>query len=242
LVGFEQPYAKVQLNLPVDDNLARDGLEAARKVFEAVGCRHAEFPDVIVYLVDEDDMQGDTARIGLMRMTNNVDGSFEMHLFDNVTGNVLDKYKEQFDSLIKADSFYSALSDGVDAARFERLLSTGSSETSGNDARAEDDVFQDEGIPYHAAYFDLSFPSSWKDRWEVEYGHEFREAMSATNYFYSFRLDGVVQFGIECKKFALDAGHSIGSTGERQVEFYAADALSEEDSAFIRSSITIKKE
>ena len=230
-VNLEQPSVKVQLDLPVNGNLARDGLEAARKVFKAVGYQHAEFPSITVFLVNEDRMEGNRARIELTRTTNYDDGSFKLHVIEMVEGDQLEGYAGDFESLMQADAFYSALSNGVDAEGFERVLQAGSVETS--------DV---NGISYDSRYFELMLPSSWDGRWEVEYDHEFREALSATNYYYSFSLDGVPQFSIECKEFSLGPAEPIGSTGKRQVEFYPADALSEDDSAFIRSSMKVLQE
>lgn len=241
-VNLEQPYVKVQLDLPVDGSLAYDGLQAARKVFEVVGCRHAEFPNIIVYLVDEDRVKGNMARIQLARTVNWSDGSFILTVSKSIQGEQVEGYEDDFTSIMRDDALFSTYLRGIDVEEFERALSVGFLETTEEGAAGTTDASQGKGISYKSRYFELTLPASWDGRWETEHGHEFREAMSATNYFYSFKLDGVAQFSIECKEYDLNSAASVGSTGERQVEFYPADALPHEDADFIRDSIKVIQE
>ena len=66
--------------------------------------------------------------------------------------------------------------------------------------------------------------------------------MEATNYSYAFTFDGTPQFTIECKLFSLNADAAIGSTGTRQVEFYASDDISPENEFYVREHIEVKQD
>ena len=93
---------------------------------------------------------------------------------------------------------------------------------------------------YETEYFVVELPPSWGNAWSVELGQEYRSAMDATNYSYAFSYDGAPQFTIECKLFSLDGDASIGSTGQRQVEFHASDNISAENEFYVREHIEVK--
>lgn len=95
---------------------------------------------------------------------------------------------------------------------------------------------------YDSPYFTVFFPESWSGRWSQKMEQETREAMNASNYYYTFSLDGVPQFGIDCNLFSLGSTRAIGTTGKRQIEFAAYDALRTDDKQFILSKIEIKQE
>ena len=236
-VNFEPPYLKVLVAQPIDDELFKDGLAAARKVFQSVGYRHAEFENVIVYLVDEEKQPGEQASIMMARRIDSYTGVPTLHLTDIVTGQQLGNRSTELDELIEADPFFSAMKQGMSAEKFDEAALTAPSEDDAENAAVMPPSSWNAGIPYKTEFFSLELPASWEGRWECEEGTETREAMSATNYYYSFKLDGVAQFSVECNVFALGPGR-IGSTGKRQVEFYPAEVLSDEDAASIRNSIT----
>ena len=99
-----------------------------------------------------------------------------------------------------------------------------------------------EGETYTCAYFTVELPPSWGHAWSMEEGSEYREAMNATNYSYTFIHDGVKQFRIDCNMFNLDSTAEIGSTGKRIIELHPTPSMSPEDESFVRLHIKVKQE
>ena len=116
-VYFDQPKLKVGLNLPVDDDLPERGLALARKVFEAVGYKHAEFSDVIVYLIDEEKTEDERARISFYRTKDYETGEPKITCYVMVGGGRLDAYGEKINALAADDPFYSDAMAGVAAEK-----------------------------------------------------------------------------------------------------------------------------
>ena len=188
--------------------------------------------------IDEEQHPGEQASIMMTRQIDSSTGVPKMRLMDTVTGKQLGDRSAELDALIEADPFFATMKEGegMSAEAFDESVMATPPEDSGNDSVIKSHSPWSAGIPYKTEFFSLELPASWEGRWECEESTETREAMSATNYHYSFKLDGVVQFSVECNVFALGPG-GIGSTGKRQVEFYPAEVLSDEDATLIRNSI-----
>lgn len=115
-VHFDQPKLKVGLDLPIDDDLPERGLALARKIYEAVGYKHAEFGDVIVYLIDEEKFQDERARIGFWRTKDYETNAPKITCHVVIEGEQLDAYGDSFNALMADDSFYAAALQGALAA------------------------------------------------------------------------------------------------------------------------------
>ena len=105
----------IQAHLDVDENLPNRSLELAKTVFESIDYEHSPFEGIRIFLIDEDDLASERARI--------IFGKEYSHSHDDHQGYVyaygiffngrLEEYKEEMQQIAETDEFFVDLQDNV---------------------------------------------------------------------------------------------------------------------------------